>query len=204
MASNLMFGAQFAKSFVSQYLSSDVPSRLIRYRNGWSLDDITLPAPIDYLTYEPLALDAWPIIITVAINAKSFDRLGFDGSSMDPRYRVRYGMRTYVWVRTEGSEEATLMRDRLTAVVRSALLDYPCLQRIDNGNQAFVEETTMSEEYSELTLLKGDRVLAGAYLGYDLLLDEVIKREDLGPPVSDYDIEVQGTGDPTATLPLEN
>jgi hypothetical protein len=204
MAGNLMFGAQFAKSFVSQYLSADIPQRLIRYRNGWNLDDLTLPVPVDYLTYEPLALDAWPIIITVAINAKSFDRLGFDGWSMDPRYRVKYGMRTYVWVRTEGSEEATLMRDRLTTVVRSALLDYPCLQRADDGNQALVEETSMSEEYSELTLLKGDRVLAGAYLGYDLLLDEVIKREDLGPPVSHYDVEVQGTGDPTATLPLEN
>ena len=60
----------------------------------------------------------------------------------------------------------------------------------------------MSEEYSDLTLLKGDRVLAGAFIGYDLLLDEVITREDLGPAVSQYDIEVLGTGNPQQLFPL--
>lgn len=204
MSADLMFGPQFAKSFVTQYLSGDIPTRMVRYRNGWNVDDVTLPNPVDYLTYEPLALDVWPVIITVAINVKAFNRMAFDGMSMDPVYRAQYGMRTYVWVRTEGSEQATLMRDRLTTIVRSALLDYPCLNRADTGNDARIEESSMSEEYSELTLLKGDRVLAGAYIGYDLLLDEVIKREDLGPPVSHYDIEVEGTENPSASLPLEN
>ena len=202
MTKELMHGAHSAKSYVSQYLSQDIPTRLIKYRNGWGLDDIALPSPTDYLVYEPLALDQWPIVITVAINTKSFNRLEYDGSTLDPLYRVTYGMRTYVWVRTEGSEETTLMRDRLTTVVRSALLDYPCLSRLDTERHARIEETTLSEEFSELTLLKGDRVLAGAYIGYDLLLDEVITREDLGPPVSQYDIEVLGTGNPQQQFPL--
>jgi hypothetical protein len=202
MTRELMHGAHSAKSYVSQYLSQDIPTRLIKYRNGWGLDDIALPSPTDYLVYEPLALDQWPIVITVAINTKSFNRLEYDGSTLDPLYRVTYGMRTYVWVRTEGSEETTLMRDRLTTVVRSALLDYPCLSRLDTERHARIEETTLSEEFSELTLLKGDRVLAGAYIGYDLLLDEVITREDLGPPVSQYDIEVLGTGNPQQQFPL--
>lgn len=202
MAKELMHGAHSAKSYVSQYLSQDIPTRLVKYRNGWNVDDITLPAPVNYLVYEPLALDEWPMIITVAINTKSFNRLEYDGTTLDPLYRVTYGMRTYVWVRTEGSEQATLMRDRLTTVVRSALLDYPCLSRVESERHARIEETTMSEEFSELTLLKGDRVLAGAYIGYDLLLDEVITREDLGPAVSQYEIEVLGTGNPQQQFPL--
>ena len=153
-----------------------------------------MPSPAEYLTYEPLALDAWPSIITVAINAKSFTRLQYDGTTLDPLYRVAYGMRTYIWVRTEGSYESTLMRDRLTTVIRSALLDYPCLSRVDTAREARVEETTLSEEYSDLTLLKGDRVLAGAFIAYDLLLDEVITREDFGT-VTEYDLEVIGSGD---------
>lgn len=194
MTKELMQGPHAAKQYVTQYLSADIGARLVTYRNGWGLDDIALPTPEEFLTYEPIALDTWPSIITVAINTKSFTRLAFDGSTMDPLYRVTYGMRTYIWVRTEGSEQATLMRDRLTTVVRAALLDYPCLARSDELRNARVEETTLSEEFSELTLLKGDRVLAGAYLGYDLMLDEVITREDIGPPVSSYDLEVQGTG----------
>lgn len=190
----LMQGAHSAKHYITTYLQEDIPLRLIKYRNGWGADDAILPTPAEYLTYEPLALDAWPSIITVAINAKSFTRLEYDGTTLDPLYRVAYGMRTYIWVRTEGSYESTLMRDRLTTVVRSALLDYPCLSRVDTAREARVEETTMSEEYSDLTLLKGDRVLAGAFIGYDLLLDEVITREDIGT-VTEYDLDVIGSGD---------
>lgn len=190
----LMQGSHSAKQYVTTYLQEDIPTRLINYRNGWGVDDAILPSPAEYLTYEPLALDAWPSIITVAINAKSFTRLQYDGTTLDPLYRVAYGMRTYIWVRTEGSYESTLMRDRLTTVIRSALLDYPCLSRVDTAREARVEETTLSEEYSDLTLLKGDRVLAGAFIGYDLLLDEVITREDFGT-VTEYDLEVIGSGD---------
>jgi hypothetical protein len=202
MPKELMQGPHSAKHYVTEYLKSDIPTRLVKYRNGWSVDDLTLPTPAEYLTYEPIALDAWPSIITVVINAKSFTRLEYDGTTLDPLYRVAYGMRTYVWVRTEGPYESTLMRDRLTTVVRSALLDYPCLTRLDTSRSARVEETTMSEEYSDLTMLKGDRILAGAFVSYDLLLDEVITREDVGT-VTEYDLSIKGTGD-TSNLNLES
>lgn len=68
----LMYGAHFAKDYVTSFLQDDLPTRLLRYRNGWNLDDNSLPNPETYTSYEPLALDAWPTIITVAINAKSF------------------------------------------------------------------------------------------------------------------------------------
>jgi len=99
-----------------------------------------------------------------------------------PEYRVRYNMRTYVWVREEGSDEATLMRDRLTTVVRSALLDRPCLKATDPRQtfEAVVDEATLREEYSDLTLLKGDRVLAGAFLSYEMHINEISAREDIG------------------------
>jgi hypothetical protein len=174
-----MFGAQFAKQYVNGYLEKDIPQRIIRYRNSWNLDSTALPSPEKYITYEPLALDEWPTIITVAISTKRFERENYVGNN-DPMYTVIYGMRTYVWVRTEGSEAATLMRDQLTTVVRSALLDHPCLSRAYTTRSAKILEETLTEEFSELTLLKGDRVMAGAYLGYDIELEEVITREPYG------------------------
>lgn len=191
MTDMLMQGPQFAKKYVTDYLQRDIPNRLTRYRNGWAVDDYTLPNPELYLTYEPIALDHWPTVITVVISTNSFDRAGFvDGGN--PIYRVNYSMRTYVWVKTEGSEEVTTMRDRLTTVVRSALLDYPNLQACDTSGDANPEmnESTLREEYSDLTLIKGDRVLAGAYLGYDLSLNEVVYRNPLSS-LSGVDIEVQ-------------
>ena len=191
MTDRLMQGPQFAKKYVTDYLESDMPSRLIRYRNGWGVDDYTLPKPELYLTYEPIALDHWPTVITVAISTNSFERAGYiDGGN--PIYRVTYSMRTYIWVKTEGSEEVTTMRDRLTTVARSALLDYPNLQACDLSGDANPEinESTLREEYSDLTLIKGDRVLAGAYLGYDLTLNEVVYRMPMST-LSGVDIEAE-------------
>ena len=184
----LMHGSHFAKSYVSTYLENDIPTRIVSYRNGWNLSSDELPSPVKYLTYEPIALDEWPTIITVALSMTGMERNGwFEGN---PEYRVRYSMRTYVWVRDEGSDEATIMRDRLTTVVRSALLDRPCLKATDPREtfMALIQEETIREEYSDLTLLKGDRVLAGSYLAYDLEINEIVAREDIGT-VSEIDVE---------------
>lgn len=180
MTDILMEGPQWAKRYVNDYLQSDMPHRMIRYRNGIGVDDYTLPDPELYLTYEPIALDHWPTIITVVISTNSFERIKL-GQTLDPTYRVSYSMRTYIWVKTEGSEEVTLMRDRLTTVVRSSLLDRPRLLSCENGITAepYIDEGGLREEFSDLTLIKGDRVLAGAYIGYDLTLNETVHRQPI-------------------------
>ena len=187
----LMQGAQFAKYYVNDYLSKDFPSRLTKYRTGWNLDDRELPTPELYLTYEPIALDHWPTLITVAISTNSFERL-MVGPEGDPMYRVNYNMRTYVWAKTDGSEQVTLMRDRLTTVLRSAVLDRPSLNRHDTtfGCDVRIDESTITEEFSDLTLIKGDRVLAGAYLGYTLSINEIIYRDQVSTYVG-TDLETQ-------------
>lgn len=189
----LMNGSHFAKKFVNDYLVQDFPIRLIRYRNGWNLDSTELPDPQQYITYEPLAIDSWPSLITVALSMNNLERIGFDGA--DPLYRVSYSMRTYVWVRTEGSENATLMRDRLVTILRSALLDYPCLKAYDarTSFRAIIDEGTIREEYSDITLLKGDRMMAGAYVGYTLDIDEVVTRINIGT-VSDIQLTTFSVG----------
>jgi hypothetical protein len=148
-----------------------------------------LPTPEFFLTYEPIALDHWPSIITVCLSSSPFERM-MQGIQGDPLYRVTYNMRTYIWTKTEGSEAVTLMRDRLTTVVRSALMDKPCLTRYDSTFDAdvMVDESSITEEFSDLTLIKGDRVLAGAYLGYNLILNEVIYRDQIAA-ITGYDIE---------------
>jgi hypothetical protein len=103
-------------------------------------------------------------------------------------------MRTYVWARSDGAQDTTLMRDRLTTVVRSALMDNPCLKRSNPAREAIIEESSINEEYSELTLLKGDRYLAGAYIGYDLRIEEVIERQNLGI-VSEIELDWQNPSD---------
>lgn len=185
----LQYGPYSAKKLVTDYLEYDMPMRLTAFRNSWELDDITLPSPELYLTYEPVALDVWPTIITVATSTKSIVRRGYMGA-LNPEYEVIYAMRTYVWVRTEGSQACTEMRDRLTTVLRSSLLDGACLETdIENSIPIRVEESNMSEEFSDLTLLKGDRVLAGAYISYDLTMMETEVRGSTLPDVASITID---------------
>ena len=189
----VMHGPQFAKKFVTDYLSTDIPVRIIDYRNAWQVDDIALPTPEKFISYEPLAIDHWPTVITVAISTNSFERVGYEGNY--PLIRVQYQMRTYIWVRTEGNEEVTLMRDQLTTVLRSALLDKPCLDATDPRGtfKVSIDENSLGEEFSDVSLLKGDRVMAGAYLGYQLSIDEALMRRTIGT-VQQFDFEANGVG----------
>jgi hypothetical protein len=186
----LMNGSQFAKDYVNEYLKNDFPIRLINYRNGWQVDDLNLPTPVSFFTYEPLAMDAWPTIITVVMSTNKLERIGHAGG--DPLYRVNYSMRTYVWVRDEHSEPTTRMRDRLTTVLRSSLMDYPCLKAYDDRKSFRIEidESSIQEQFSDLTLLKGDRVLAGAYISYDLAIDEVVTRMPIAPSADEINTTV--------------
>jgi len=195
----LMNGSHAAKQYVNQYLQTDIPVRIITYRNGWNLDSVALPDPEQYITYEPLAIDAWPSIITVLLSTNQLTRISFDGGH--PLYRISYSMRTYVWVRTEGSEQTSLMRDQLTTVVRSALLDYPCLKAIDPRDtfRVSIDENSIREEFSDTTLLKGDRFMAGAFIGYTLEMDETVQRQDIAT-LTDYDFVAVGVG-PAEDLP---
>lgn len=176
-----MQGPHQAKFFVNSYLESDLPSRLVKYRNAWNLDDEELPEPLKYLTYEPIAIDHWPTLITVAISMNGLERKDYT-RSFDPQFHVEYLMRTYVWVKDDNSELCTLKRDRLTTVLRSAFLDAPSLNRCaDNENiHVMIDESTIREEYSDLTLIKGERVMAGAYVGYTLTINEVSTMASLG------------------------
>lgn len=177
----MMSGPRLAKNYVSNYLSSDLPDRLLAYRNHWALSTTKLPSPVRYLSYEPFALDKWPTIITLVINTRSVNRDGYEEDA-DPNYRVTYEMRTYIWVRDQGAETVTEQRDNLTTVVREALMDGPSLSRYDSDVPCYpkIDEGTIREEFSDLTLIKGERLLAGSYISYDLSLNEVIDVAALG------------------------
>lgn len=190
---NLMHGSRYAKAYVNDYLKYDLPIRLVDYRNGWQIDDVNLPTPEDFITHEPLAIDVWPTLITVVISTNKFDRIGYD--SNDPIYRVSYQMRTYLWVRAEGNEGVTVMRDNLTTVLRAALLDYPCLKAFDSRTsfKAQIDEGSLSEEFSDVSLLKGDRAMAGAYLSFNLEIDEVVARKPIGT-VGNIEVQFTSSG----------
>lgn len=186
-----MSGARLAKTYVTNYLANDMPSRILGYRNAWNLSSSQLPDPIRYYSHEPFALDRWPTIITIVMSTKEMSRESYNYAA-DPTFSVTYEMRTYVWVRAEGAQIVTDQRDNLTMIVREALMDGPSLSSYDNEVPCYpkVDESTIQEEYSDLTLIKGERLLAGSYVSYDLTLNETINRAPIGAMFT-YDATVE-------------
>jgi len=183
----MMSGPRLAKNYVSNYLSNDLPPRLLTYRNQWNLSSSQLPDPKLYLTHEPLSLGQWPTIITIVMDTQSITKQGY-AYDYDPEYQVKYSVRTYVWVRATGAQVVTEQRDNVTTVVREALLDGPSLSAYDTSVPCYpkIDEGTMREEFSELTLVKGERFLAGSFIAYDLSLQETIDHTAVGV-VANYD-----------------
>jgi hypothetical protein len=53
-----------------------------------------------------------------------------------------------------------------------------------------IDEGSLREEFSDTTLLKGDRVMSGSYLGYTLSINEVVTRQDIAE-IQEFQIDVQ-------------
>lgn len=176
----MMSGPWSAKEYVSSFLKWDIPRRITSYRNLWQLDDRRLPTPEAYFPYEPPAIDVWPMVITVQMSTPNIIRSDYT-DDLNPVYRCTYNMRTYLWVRQDSAEMVTETRDRLLTVLRSALLDRPCLVAGDVHGQhdILLDETTVREEYSDITYVKGERAVAGGYIAYDLSMYEAVVRTPL-------------------------
>ena len=197
-----MEGPAAAKKYVSDFLASDLPTRCMNYRNTLTLSDSELPNPVKYLTYEPLTMDNWPTIITLVEATSQIIRDDVT-AGLHPVYQVIYRMRTYVWVRAIGPDVVTTARDNMTMVVRDALLDRPALRDATAaGTDADikVDEGTITEDFSDLTLLKGERFLAASFLSYDLSLYETITRADKATMLTGVVAETQIPKVPNAPI----
>jgi len=179
-----MIGAWAAKQFVTEYLEQDLPERVQDYRNLLQLDDDRLAVPTVYHNFEPASLlngtDDFPVCYTVITSTRGLERVDYDGN-LDPHYRVAYAARTYVWDLQPSEAEVTESRDTLLMVVRTALLDHQCLLHADNlHREVKIDEGTMIEEYSDIDAAKAQMWRAGAYVAYDITLNEKVTRRSLG------------------------
>jgi hypothetical protein len=191
------------KQLVSDYLAWDLPRRITAFRNEWQMDDERLPTPEYYLPYEPPSLDHWPTVITVQLSTSEIVRADYSGK-LNPIYRCTYAMRTYVWLRATSPEGVTESRDRLTAVIRSSLLDRPCfaIGTSHSNHEVLLDETSLREEYSDITYVKGDRAVAGAYLSYNVQIEEIVARADIAE-LTQVQVQYDASGNAAANIETE-
>ena len=194
----LFRGATAVREAVVDYLTVAVPFVVNQARSDWGLDEYQLPLPVAYNAYEPYALDRWPIIGVNVTQSSGFSRVNVlpDGGN---QYLSRYTIRVFTWVRTPMDEnekpiepeysESIRLRDDLAAVVRAALLRSGSL-----GQPAIIfNETSLSEDYSEATGVKGDRFVAGVIHAFEIRFDESVPLIPLGV-ANTIDVSVMNVG----------
>ena len=181
----IMRGATYVREALAAYLEATLPTIIDRARDDWGKDEYELPYPVSYREYEPYALDRYPLIGINVTSAGNFNRVDYD-LTMSEKYLVNYTVRLFTWVRTptDGAEvtlkpeynETIRLRDDMAALVRAAILLSPTI----NNLTVLWDEDTLSEEYSEITPVKGDRFVAGVIHNFDLQVDESLSRNILG------------------------
>lgn len=178
----VMQGPHTAKEALISYLASDIPTRLILYRNSWALDDRALPNPKKYAAYEVKSVSMYPTVFTIVDRTPRISREEIDSLTGDPVYSVRYDMRVIVWALGNLEEETEFIRDRLVTVIRSALLDHPALGEYAQEANCNVKvwEDTITEEFGETVATKGERFAAGGAVVFQLEQQEVVGRETVG------------------------
>lgn len=188
----MMTGPAAAKDFVNNYLKLALPDKILEFRNNWNLAEEELPLPQEesYVTFAPPSLEYMtqklPALYTVILTTRSMTRIGYT-DIYDPVYQVVYAARTYLWVRTNGMNETSRMRDNLLTVVRTTLLDEQAFEGAaeklymdETTDEVKFDEGTLKEEFSDMIPQKGDRWAAGVYLSYDMTINEVVTRKTIG------------------------
>lgn len=182
----LFRGATLVRDAVVAYLSNTVPEIVDQARVDWNLDEYELPYPVGYDAYEPYALDKWPLLGVNVVQADTFVRLDYD-DAMSQQYLSKYLVRVFTWVRTPFNSDDTPMepeysesirlRDDLAAVVRASLVRSGSLGQ---PGALLFDESSLSEEYSEATGVKGDRFVSGVIHSFEVRVDESVPIDGLG------------------------
>jgi hypothetical protein len=186
----LLRGATAVRSVVAGYLSATVPVMIDEARVAWNLTDQQLQYPEAYDAYEPTALDRWPLLGINITRSDTFVLMDLDAEG-GQTYLAQYSVRVFTWCRTpfdsDGNplepeyEESMRMRDDLAAVVRSSLLKSASLGQ---PGAVMLNPSTLTEEYSEPTIVKGDRWVSGVIHGFDMRFDESVPLVPVGELVT--------------------
>lgn len=147
------------------------------FRTEFGLLEADLVPPSRYKANPTQALDEWPLVAVDVVRAARVRRR--EHTLPDTVvYDVTYTTRVYVWVNENEWDRALEARDDLTGALRRLLLDRQTLKV--PGDIARVLEETLIEEYSDVTAVKGGRYVAGAYVAFDLELEETLTRAPSG------------------------
>lgn len=171
-----MRGPRGAKELMATYLQESLPPYIELLRARWNLEFEDIPEVAVYLAHDPgQEISTWPTIAVTIGRTPRFRRIEelYGGDTL---YEVTYAMRVFAWVRISEYVRTIEVRDDLIQSMVVLLLDY---QTVDDYEQTtWVDENTLTVEYSDTPAVKGDRFVSGGFLAFDFKVEEKLQRTD--------------------------
>lgn len=174
-----MRGPRGVRHAVTDFLRVELPRRIEACREAWGLSADDLPLPVSdpedarrdgYIEHEPKAIDRWPLI-AVTSGRRSQRGVDFDDDGA-PIYRATYPVRVYSWVRDAGWDATQDMRDDMATAIQIAVLSHTTLH--SPGGSLQIVPSTLLVDFSSVQPVKGDRFVAGSFVGFDVHATETL------------------------------
>jgi len=172
-----MRGVRGVRLAIAAYLRSELPGHIEAAQLAWGLTAEELPVPVAssdpredaYFAREVEALDRWPLIAVASGRLTS--RPSDFTDDFDEVYRSVLPVRVFAWSRAEGRAQVQDMRDDFANVVRACLLADP---QLGTAGDLLLSPETMVIDPSRPDKVKGERWIAGAYIGFDVVVGETL------------------------------
>lgn len=174
-----MRGPRAVRHAITEFLRAEFPPHLAGCVAAWGLDPVAVVPPVDapadprtdgYFERQPEAIDRWPLVAVTTARAVSSGAKDFTLEG-DPQFSVTYPVRVYSWVKAEGFDAAQDLRDDYATALRVTLLSHTHLGT--NGFLTMVPSTVLTD-FSAVSAVKGDRYVAGAYVGFNVTAVETL------------------------------
>lgn len=165
-----MEGMEGATRLLADRLRDRLPAKTAALRARYGVTELAAESLPDFVTVDHrerirLGLEEWPACLVVGQETRRIRR--DDRGPTATTFTARYNLRVFVMVRAAVDADADLARKRLTLAVRELLLEQGTL-----GAAGTVDETSLTESYSDLARDDTDATVAGAFIAVDVVLEE--------------------------------
>lgn len=172
-----MRGTRGARLVIAGYLRARLPAHVEAYRAAYDLTAEELPVPVSssdpkedaFYAREVEVLDRWPLI---AVGSGRLAQTASDFTDdFDEVFRSTLPVRVFGWVRADGRAEVQDMRDDFATAMRACLLADP---QLGTNGDVMLSPGTMVVDPSRPDKVKGDRWVAGVFVGFDVVIGETL------------------------------
>lgn len=163
---------------VAEFSRLWLPQHAAAAAEAWELDPVLVPVPLSapgeprrdaYLPREPAAIDRWPLLsVTTGRRTSAPIDQNDDG---EVQIQSIHQTRVYLWVKAAGWNATMDMRDNLATVAQAMFLAH---NNLDGDGTMRIMVKTMMTDYSTVEPVKGERFVAGAFVGFDLAVVETL------------------------------